>query len=394
MSTTIQIITEECVYISTSTRVEFEFLVKYARRMLKDNSNDYLATGHVTGISRVWEKRDDVVRPFGDIRQGRMNVCSLDLTQDLLLFSDASENIKLPLSRLREPKSELPQRSEFTPYKIDPPPLLDFAIFPPPYKSPSGAVDVLRLALIPPILSDFAFQWRHILRSSYRKPTLRRLAEAVVKIATLDFRIEEVSKSNNIFFGSPYVDVTDQPLWKLGEDEMFSVGNTTVIVHEDLETAFKIAKEEAASANGLIQQQNYLLFSVRYLMVAHVDSTGAFSHTAPTVFMDGHTLPSPSAITLLLQVLLPPWPPHTPIHSLPLEIVDQILLFVSEGPVEAARLGCSLDLGRPFEWKKELRHKQQGVSIELLQSNSHRSDDTPIESKICFGDEFCGVSYL
>jgi hypothetical protein len=363
------------------------------------SSSDYSAAALVAGTSRNWEKRDDAVSPFGDMRQGRINVCSLDFTQDLLLYSEASENIKLPLSRLREPNSEIPQRSEFTPYKINPPPLLDFAVFPPPYNSPSHPVAELRRVLISPILSDFAFQWRHILRSSYRKPTLRRLAEAVVKIASNDFRIEEVSKTNNIFFGSPYVDVIDQPSWKLGEDQMFSVGNTIVIVHEDLEAAFKIAKEEAASrkaasSSGLVEKQTYLLFSVRYLIAAHVDSTGVFSHTAPTTFMDGHALPSPSAITLLLQVLLPPRPPHTPIHNLPLEIQDRILSLVSEGPVEAARLGCSLDLGTPFTWKKELRHKKQGVSIELLQSNSHRSDDTPVESKICFGDKFSGVSYL
>lgn len=110
--------------------------------------------------------------------------------------------------------------------------------------------------------------------------------------------------------------------------------------------------------------------------------------------MNGLTLPSPSAVKLLLQVLSPPWPPlRTPIHNLPLEIQDRILEHVSEGSVEAARLGCILGLGSPFTWIRAVDWQKRGGPVELLISPSHRTEFTPVESKIYFWDVFSGVSY-
>jgi hypothetical protein len=142
------------------------------------------------------------------------------------------------------------------------------------------------------------------------------------------------------------------------------------------------------------EQRTYLLLSVRHMLVCHVDSTGTFSYTAPTTLMDGLTLPSHSAINLLLQALSPSRPPlRTPVHNLPLEIQDRILEHVSEGPVEAARLGCVLDLGSPFTWMRAVDWPRRGGPVELLTSPSHPTESTPVESKICFGDVFSGVSY-
>ena len=174
-----------------------------------------------------------------------------------------------------------------------------------------------------------------------------------------------------------------------------------VILHQDLQTALKTAKDEAKESNKLMnqgdptEQRTYLLLSVRQMSVCHVDSTGNFLYTAPTTLMDGRTLPSPSAINLLLQALSPPRPPlRTPVHNLPLEIQDQILKHVSAGPIEAARLGCVLGLGSPYTWMRAVDWPRRGGPVELLTSPSHRTESTPVESKICFRDVFSGVSYL
>lgn len=110
--------------------------------------------------------------------------------------------------------------------------------------------------------------------------------------------------------------------------------------------------------------------------------------------MDGVTLPSPTAISLLLQALPPSRPPtQTPVHDVPLEIQDRILEQVSKAPIEAARLGCVLGLGSPFAWMRAFDWPRRGGPIELFVSPSHRHENTPVESKIYFGDIFSGVSY-
>jgi hypothetical protein len=112
-------------------------------------------------------------------------------------------------------------------------------------------------------------------------------------------------------------------------------------------------------------------------------------------FMNGSSPPFPDAIRLLLQALSPAFPllAGTPVHALPLEIQDQILDHVLEGPVEAARLGCLWSLGSSFLWQRRVDWPRQSGPLALLTSPTHRSPGTAVESKIYFGDTFSGVSY-
>ncbi|TVY90418.1 hypothetical protein LAWI1_G007252 [Lachnellula willkommii] len=341
------------------------------------------------GISENWLLRDDVVKPFGDRRQNLASVYTFNLDQDTLSYSDESGHIQLPLARLRKPGSDPVQRSEFTPFQIAPPPQQDLAGFPPPYQKPSTPIPERRLAFSSRILTDFANQWRHILRSSYADFTFRRFAKAVISIATNDFRVDEVFEKQHINFRSFYISVLDVP-----------IGGTTVVLHQDLQTALKIAKDEAKERRNIMnpgdrtEQRIYLLLSVRHMLVCHVDSTGTFSYTASTTLMDGLTPPSPSAINLLLQALLPSRSrSDSPIHSLPVEMQDRILEHVSKGPFEAARLGCVLGLGSPFTWMRAVDWPRRGGPIEHFVSPSHRRENAPVESKMYFGDVFSGVSY-
>ncbi|KAL2068574.1 hypothetical protein VTL71DRAFT_14911 [Oculimacula yallundae] len=400
MSTTFQIITEGRVYIFSRRELEFEVTMEKAHKILQGKSKASTFDALYTGIAETWLLRDDVVQPFGDRRQNVRFICTFNLDQDLLCYSDESGHIKVSLDRLRKPDYEPLQRFEFTPFKIAPPPPLDFAEFPPPHKKPLTPIPKRCLDFAPRILSDFAHQWRHILRSSYAEPTFRRLAKAVVSIATYDFRVDEVSTRQHIYFRSSYVTVLDVPSWPPYKCHLFSVGDTTIILDQDLQNALKIAKDKAKENNrainpsNCIEKRTYLLLSVRHMLVCHVDSSGAFSCSAPITLMDGLTPPSPSAIHLLLQALSPSRPlARTLVHDVPLEIQDRILKYVSEGSFEAARVGCILGVGSPYTWMRATDWPRRGGPVELFISPSHRMEDAPVESKICFGDEFSGVSY-
>ncbi|KUJ10912.1 uncharacterized protein LY89DRAFT_739893 [Mollisia scopiformis] len=400
MSTTFQIISEGCVYIFSRRELKFEVTIDKVQKLLRGQSKASTFNALHKGLAEKWVLRDDVVRPFGDRRQNLRFVCTLDLDRDLLMYSDESGHIQLPLDRIRKPSYDAIPRSDFVPFEISPPPQLDLAEFPPPYKKPTIPVSERRLAFSPRILSDFADQWRHILRTSYTDSTFRRLAKAVVSIAACDFQIDEVSHNNHIFFRSYYVTVLDVPSWEFYERHLFHVGGTTVVLDQDLQRALDIARDDAKQSTkgmktgGRGDQRTYLLLSVRHMLVCHVDSAGTFSYTAATTLMDGLTPPSPAAINLLLQVFSPCRPLfRTPIHELPLEIQDRILGNVSQGPLEAARLGCVLELGSPFTWMRAVDWPRRSGPIELSVSPCHRYEISPVESKICFGDGFSGVSY-
>ncbi len=192
----------------------------------------------------------------------------------------------------------------------------------------------------------------------------------------------------------------DIPTWDPYERHLLSIEGTTVVLHQDLPTALAIAKCVAKESSKVIkpdnvaEQRTYLLLSVRHMLVCHVSCTGAFSYTAPTTLMDGLTPPSLSTINLLLQALSPSRPLRRTIHNLPLEIQGKILEIVSEGPVEAPRLGCILDLGSPFTWMRAIDWPRQGGPIGLRYTPTHRYEFSPVESIIHFGDVFSGMSYL
>jgi hypothetical protein len=85
-------------------------------------------------------------------------------------------------------------------------------------------------------------------------------------------------------------------------------------------------------------------------------------------------------------------PPQTRINKLPIELQDRILDHVSAGPVEAARLGCLLELGSQFAWMRS-DGTRRGGDVVKLEAPTHRSHLTPVDSRIHFGDTFSGLAY-
>ncbi len=108
------------------------------------------------GIAKTWLLRDDVAKAFGERLQNLRFVCTLDLDQNILCYSDMSGHIQLPLDRLRKPDSNPIRRSELTPFEIAPPPQLNLAEFPPPYQKLLRPIPERRLAFCSRVLSDFA----------------------------------------------------------------------------------------------------------------------------------------------------------------------------------------------------------------------------------------------
>lgn len=138
-------------------------------------------------------------------------------------------------------------------------------------------------------------------------------------------------------------------------------------------------------------RNTYLLFSGRDIVLCRGDGHGKRKHTAPTPLLNGVHAPPLSAIELLLQALAfayPP-PPPTRLQWLPVELQDRILEYVSEGPIEAARLGCLHEIGSPFAWVRTDKTRSGG-NIERYWSLTHRGPATPVDSYI---GTFCGLAY-
>jgi hypothetical protein len=225
------------------------------------------------------------VKPFGDRLEAIGFVCSFDLDQDILIYADSNGHIQLPLARLRESDSEPIQRNEFTPFEVPSPPQLDITGFPPPYQNPLTTIPGRCFAFTSRVISDFASQWCHILRSYYADTTFRRLAKAIISIATCDFEVVEISDVRHLggCRSDPYASVLYVPSWEPYSDHVFKVRGTIVILDHDLQSALAIARVDLKErAEAIIppdckEQTTYPLLSVRHLTLCHVDFTGKLS---------------------------------------------------------------------------------------------------------------------
>ena len=337
------------------------------------------------------------------MRHAAMTAYTFDLKKDILFLSDASQNQQLPLNFFRN--HDCPTLADFAPVEVPSPPELNPSAFPLSCWNPKFPVSERKLAFIKRIFSDFNFQWRHVLRNTYADTTFGKLASAILHIAVLDFNVAEVTGRVDLHVNGrgPYIRNVQLPSWKPCEKHII-LGRTIVILDQDLENALALTKqhmrEELESMRtGPKKSEDrpniYLLLSVRHVILCRVDRCGNLSYCAPMPFLNGVDTLNSAATTLILQALTFAFPPapHTKIHDLPIEIQDRILEGVSEGPIEAARLGCVLGLGSPFTWmrSKDLSRRQGPIERHMCFTSRH--DASPVESGIYFGKTFSGVAY-
>jgi hypothetical protein len=350
-------------------------------------------------LGRDWEVRDDTVNPFGDPRGEGFEVYTFDLTKDMLIFSNALENRKIPFAFFMY---YVLTPAKFTAFNVPPSPrIIDISAFVPPYWQPNFPVAERVFTLVERIFSDFNFQWRHVLRCAYADTTFRKLARAVLSIAVLDFNVVEISGNMGTcanHSGRPYVSNIHLPSWEPFLESTFNLGRTMVVLNQDLENALAWTRKH--SREQLILQEKYrpniyLLLSIRHIMLCRVDRHSNLSYTSSIPFLNGIDTPSSASITLIIQAfaLAFPPPPHTPIHDLPIEMQNRILEAVSNGPIEAARLGALLGLGSPFTWMRAQDSPRSGGAIERHMRFAQRHDTSPIESEIHFEETFSGLAY-
>lgn len=95
-------------------------------------------------------------------------------------------------------------------------------------------------------------------------------------------------------------------------------------------------------------QAHYMILSVKHIMLCHATSLGSLKYTSPEPLVNGnHSIRPPSnpALDYLIWATASARPSiPTPLQSLPIEIQDVILNYVSIGTVIAAKIGCLLDL--------------------------------------------------
>ncbi len=349
-------------------------------------------------MAKNWHQQDDVVHPFHDRRCVLIGtVWTFDLDDDVLRFDKKDHNLCVPLSLVRQRSLTY---SDFESYEPSTPverPLQ--SIYQPPYwKMRRNGLDSQRLgrhkAFVCRMLADFAFQWRHILCGRYNNSTFRRLACAIIRIATLNFNVVEATLPRP-GTGGFLVSIHNLPEWEPFIGHIVRVGRTSIVISQHTQHAVTRIRDDFANQNRLAAKHGsseisdngltYLILSVQEIILYRIN-TESERYTKPERLFNGVHPPSDEAIKLLLEATQSS-APTTLVHSLPIELQDMILDNVSKGPIECARVGCILNAGSVFTWKCGDRN------IEREEGRRFRTPWTPVESHIWFGDHFSGIAY-
>jgi hypothetical protein len=200
-----------------------------------------------------------------------------------------------------------------------------------------------------------------------------------------------------------HVSLLSLPSWEPFEADVVCVNGVLVILCHDLVQGLALAKQHLTLTTSPItkaspvldcgaNQIQYLILTVRHVLLGRVTPSGAFEYTAPMPLFNGdfNTTP-PSALAMDYLV----WATRstrnsspTQLQKLPLEVQDIILRYTSQGTVEAARLGCMLGMGTKFLWK------DGPLQVVLAERYYTRPPRMPVESELYFGKHKSGVVYL
>ena len=81
---------------------------------------------------------------------------------------------------------------------------------------------------------------------------------------------------------------------------------------------------------------------------------------------------------------------RNPLHRLPIEVQDNILEYVADGPIERARIGCLLDIGSSVTLKgwDKAKHGVGEVGGRALMPRDS------VVSYVRFGQDLSGVAFV
>jgi len=267
-----------------------------------------------------------------------------------------------------------------------------------PYWKPQVKVDNRLRAFTHHLLRDFHHQWRHILRNCYNSTTLRVLARAIIRLSILDLEVRQ----NTGGYGprGVHVWITHLPAWVLYKTDTIRVGNVYVVFCQAIQEGLSMAQRHVSSQELSTTesprttdfgeaQAHYMILSVKHIMLCYAISPNSLKYTAPEPFFGGIGPPSDLALDNLIWATASARPRIlTPLQSLPIEIQDSILNYVSVGSVEAAKVGCLLGLGSPFLWK------DGALEVVLEERYLIRPTGSSVESEVWFGEHKSGIVYL
>jgi hypothetical protein len=241
------------------------------------------------------------------------------------------------------------------------------------------------------ILADFGYTWRHILRRQMNSTTFMKLAYATVWISSMRFGIHERLGFEHLGGqGGPYVWVTDLPKWNSPKASFFQVGTTWFVFAQQIQEGIKIVRDHARSCplskKPMVSVETYAILSLWQIALCKIVHGEAVWTRPEMLFGDS---PSDTAIDMMIWAtdtsITEPGPSR--IHSLPVEIQDNILFHAATSTVSAGRLGCILGLGSPFPWT------ESGLKIMIQERKGNRTEESPIESQIIFNGMVSGLSY-
>ncbi|VUC30277.1 unnamed protein product [Clonostachys rosea] len=383
------------VYRCAKRSVEDDRMLELYSNTLKDTVIESTLETIYSLFAGQWQQQEDIVDPFVDTRGKLINtVWVFDLNNDILRFHKQDQYKLVSLRLLRR----------------GPIAICDFELYRPPtqrqgFLPPSRASQCVmrrdgickdRLerhkALVHKILADFAFQWRHVLSGQFSHSTFRRLAYAIVKIATLDFQVEEITTKRQ-GTGGFLVWLNNLPQWEPFDGHIVRVGGVSLVlaqhpchavhlIRQDFQQ-YRVSKPE--DGMPMLKQRTYLILSVRDVVLYRINSENERCTKSERLF-DGALPPSGAAVDLLLEATLSVTPANT-LRELPTELQENIVDSLATDPVERARMRCIFDLGLPFTWRSG------GRNIEREEGRRNRTSSSPVESHIYFGKGFRGVAY-
>ena len=244
------------------------------------------------------------------------------------------------------------------------------------------------------ILVDFAHQWRHVLCGRFNESTCRRLASAIIRIATLDFDVEDITDSRQGLGGS-LVSIHNLPEWEPYNGNVVQVGDVSVIICPHIQHAStlvrdnfrerKIRELKSVSSEAPDRTYTYLVISVREILLYRINSEYQRC-TQPVLLLPGDRPPFEDAIKLLLEATQISTSSNS-LQRLPFELQNMILDKVSAGPIERARISCILDIGFKFAWTCDNR------PIKREEGRTNRHLTSAAESHIKFNNCSSGVAY-
>ena len=185
--------------------------------------------------------------------------------------------------------------------------------------------------------------------------------------------------------------------------DIVRVGTVWIVLCQDIQAGLSTVRQHVASreisttespstTNSGEAQAHYIILSVKYIMLCHATGLASLKHTAPEPLFNGDYgigPPSDLALDYLIWATASARPSiFTPLQSLPIEIQDIILNYVSVGTVVATKVRCLLGLGSSFSWK------DGPLKVTLEERYLIRPSGSSVESQVWFGEHKSGIVYL